>query len=70
MTIEEMTVQIVSGIIANSRCFEAFDYDSDHIKENIVSAAIEYAKEIKKQMSPFYEYEAEAEDVEYELIEE
>lgn len=70
MTIEEITVQIVSGIVANSQCFEAFDHDIDHIKENIVSAAIEYAKEIKKQMSPFYQHEVDAEDAEYELIEE
>ena len=68
MTIEEIAVNAMNGILSNPEIFNA--YERETMCEDIVRDSIEYAKEFKKQMSPFYQCEVDAEDVEYELIEE
>ena len=65
MNIEEIAVNAMNGILANPEVFKA--YERETMCEDIVRDSIEYAKELKKQMNPLY---AQAEDVEYELIEE
>ena len=48
--LEQISTQLLAGILATPKMFEAFDNDIENIKQLAVTTAIEYAKELKRQL--------------------